>query len=105
MSQQHHLELTEIDYDTDQFLTLGTLHFDTEAECREYFGRYDDIGTSSAATREYKLDRFAGDARVDEKFVAPSIVSALMGANLTHLHDQADAEQRDYVATLLRTAE
>ncbi|MBL3752928.1 hypothetical protein [Mycobacteroides abscessus] len=43
------------------------------------------------ADREYKLDRLAGGMRVEEKFIAPALVRELLGADLTHLHDQAEA--------------
>lgn len=88
----HCLKVTEIDYEADQFLTLGVARFKSEQECIEFFDRFSDIGTTSqSANREYKLDRYSDGSRVDEKFIAPATASALLRADLTHLHDQADA--------------
>jgi hypothetical protein len=87
----YYLEVTEVDYRTDQFLTLGRAEFDSDSESIAAYHQVSEVSENLAAEREYKLDRFVDHARVDEKFISAEDVRGLLGADLTHLHDQADA--------------
>lgn len=90
--ETYQLRITEADYEGDQFLTLGHADFDSEDECvAAYMQTPGSDESDPTARREYKLDRLVGGGRVDEKFIAPALAQKLLGADLTHLHDQAEA--------------
>lgn len=92
IEKTHQLRITEADYEGDQFLTLGHADFDSEDECVAAYAQSPGSDESDpTAAREYKLDRLVGGVRVDEKFIAPALARELLGADLTHLHDQSEA--------------
>lgn len=97
----HYLHITEIDYEADQFLTLGRAQFASETECADAYHTVPEVQEDRSARREYKLDRYENLARVDEKFIAADTVIKILGADLTHLHDQAAAALDHEVNTYL----
>jgi hypothetical protein len=103
--ETNYLQITEVDYEGDQFLTLGLAQFDSEAECVAAYDGVAEVDEDPNAPREYKIDRFSGLARVDEKFIASATVVELLRCDLIHLHDQAAAALDHEVSDYLRTAD
>lgn len=97
----HYLHITEFDYDTDQILTLGRAQYDDDTACANAYDSVPAVPADRSARREYKLDRYVGLSRVDEKFIAAATAVKILRADLTHLHDQAAAALDHEVNTYL----
>lgn len=97
----HYLHVTEFDYETDQILTLGHAQFDDEAACMTAYESVPAVQEDRGARREYKLDRYVGLSRVDEKFIDATTAGQILRTDLTHLHDQAAAALDHEVNTYL----